>query len=46
MPINSTQAPFEMTAFIAAIFQIKIDRRRFAAIENGRKEIVQLLNSQ
>ncbi|MDE0019966.1 MAG: CotH kinase family protein [Candidatus Poribacteria bacterium] len=45
MPIESTKAPFEVTSFIGSIFQIKIDHRRFAAIEKGRAEIVKLLNS-
>ncbi len=46
IPAASTNAPFEITSFIGAVFQIKIDRRRFGAIEKGRKEIIQLLNSQ
>ena len=46
MPVESIHASFEITSFIGAVFQIKIDRGRFASIEKGRKEIVQLLNSQ
>ena len=46
MPIESTKAPFELTAFICSIFQIKMDYKRFSAIEKGRKELAPLLYSQ